>query len=317
MDPFNASLLREKFVIRTTKQTDSDDPPVQAMSNRLSLLFKDSKKDISEHLVVRAQNMHTCLRIGAHLARDFQEKGSLLRYRDSYDWSYSWRTATKGYERKWNPDCWGAIYHKGRILMAEGDGERHPFLDIIEQCDAHNKGDYEQAIVLAEKAFKQAGKNVRIQHESNIALIVSISAEKGKCGIIQRSPSRTTTFNFTAMPKGGRDVKISQCLNASAAYLEGIQLCFLIGMARQRLEKGLLEKYTDEHLKSEDASQKISRLNAALQQFENLLSVTYRPDRPNFSNLIDEAEDKAAVILESEVRKKLASGELDPEDWIE
>lgn len=316
MATFNATLLREKFVIRDVMPEKQDEAPVVALSNRLTLPLHNPYTGAQEDFVVRAQNMHSCVRLGARMAQDFQDFGPLLTRAPAYGWADAYEAITKGYEGRFNPNLWMAIYHKGRPVFENGAAERHPFLDVIEQCDARNKENYEKAVAVAEDAFKHAGKLVNITHEANVALLVSVGEDEGKCGIIVRGPNRTTTFSFTARRKPGRSVRPSSCLSASAAFLEGIQLAFQIGMIRQKIRYELVGKSSEEAHKSEDAAQKLYRLNGAITQFENMYEVRYRPEKPDFKNMVEEAEEFARKALAAEMERKIQSGEIDAEGWI-
>lgn len=316
MADFNATLLREKFVIKDVMPEKHDEKPIIALSNRLTLPLYDPRTDQRETLVIRAQNMHTAARLGARLSQDFIDQGPLLARATPYDWADAYDTITKGYESRFNPNIWAAIYHKGRILFEKGAAERHPFLDVIEQCDARNKEDYEKAVAVAEDAFKHAGKLVNIEHDANVALVINLNDDEGKCGIIVRGPSRTTTFSFTARKKAGRPVRPSSCLSASAAFLEGIQLAFQVGMIRQKIRYELVGKSSEEAHKGEDAAQKLYRLNAAITQFEGMYEVRYRPDKPDFKNMVEEAEEFGRKVLAAEVERKIQAGEINAEGWI-
>lgn len=315
---FNANLLREKFIITDVMPAGGRiAAPVIALSNRLAIPLRTPAGDVVEEtFIVRAQNMHTCARLAAQVAREFQENGPIIGRRKPVDWEFVYLSITKGYEKKWNPHRWVAVYHKGRPVFQHGEANRHPFLDIIEQCDARNKGDYDKAVTVAEDAFKQAGKTVVIEHDSNVALVLNISDDEGRCGVIVRGPNRTTTFNFTAHKKAGRDVKVSQCLSTAAAFLEGIQLAFLVGMVRQKLRYELISTASEEARQGDEASQKLGRLNGAVTQFENLFKVTYRPERPNFAEMIEDAESFARKILSAQIEQKIASGAGEGKDWI-
>ncbi|MGZ9109250.1 MAG: hypothetical protein ACXW4B_10590 [Micavibrio sp.] len=322
MKDFTTTLLREKFTIRDAfsekkaeRLRDQDSAPVIALSNRMVLPLT-GKDGVNENLVIRAQNMHTCARMAARIVQEFQDSGPILDRTKPFDWKFAWLSITKGYENKFNPGRWVAVYHKGRIIYEDGETQRHPFLDIIEQCEARNKESYEKAVAVAEDAFRQAGKIVTIEHDSNIALVVNFEPEEAKCGIIVRGPNKTMTFNFTAKPKGGRSVKISQCLSVSAAFLEGIQLAFQVGMIKQKQLYELIEPVSAEADRGREASQKLGRLNGAIQQFENLLDVTYRPERPDFSQMIDEAQVFAKQVLAAELERRIAAGEIDRGEWV-
>lgn len=317
MSEFHTSLLREKFVIRDAIPADmTDRQPIIALSNRLPLSLQSEDEETREEFIVRAQNMHTCARLAAQICRDFDEKGPLLDRKKPFDWKYAYLAITKGYEKKWNPDRWVAVYHKGRIIYEDGEKHRHPFLDIIEQCDAINKDNYEKSVKVAEDAFRQAGKLVTIEHDSNIALVMNITNAEGKCGVILRGPNHTTTFNFTAHPRGGREVHASQCLSVAAAFLEGIQLAFFVGMTQEKLHYELIGATSDEARRARDAGEKVARLNGAIQQFENMFKVTFRPDRPNLSAMIDDAKGFARTVLAKDIQKKITEGGADKKDWV-
>lgn len=317
MKDLNATLLREKFIIRDAiAKTGDAATPVIAMSNRMDFSLTNRDGDITEHFVVRAQNMHSCVRMVARIMQEFHENGPLLTRTQGFDWGFAWDSITRGYEDRFNAQRWVAVYQRGHILYQEGPGERHPFLDIIEQCEARNKGTYEQAVAVAEDAFKQAGKLVTIEHDSNIALVLNHTARESRCGIIARGPNRTTTFNFTAKPRPGRDIRPSQSLSIAAAFLEGIQLAFQIGVIRQKEDYELIEPGSIESQRGHEASQKIGRLNSAIQKFEDMAEVFYRPERPDFGSMIDDAVAFAKTTLASEVERRLSTGELDRGDWV-
>ena len=319
MPDFNATLLREKFVMTDTMPADLNDAaPVIALSNRLVLPLVSANGELSETYVVRAQNMHSCARFAAQLARDFQEGGPLLNRPKPFDWHAAWLAVTKGYEKTWNPGRWVCVYHRGRIVFEEGPGARHVLLDIIEQCDARGlkgvEGSYPKTLEVAQDAFRQAGKLITINYDSNIAMVLGIAGEEAKCGIIVRGPSRTTTFNMLVRKKAGRVSQASQCLTAAAAFLEGIQLAFTIGMTRQKLKYELIAPMTPDAKKADEAGGKLGRLNGAIQQMENLFDIQYRPDRPDFSRLINDAEEFAKRALRGELERRI--GEEGEEGWV-
>ncbi len=309
MDSFSTSLLREKFVIRDPMPV-SDEEPVVALSNRLVTPIPDSR----EKFVVRAQNMHSCIRMAARIVHSAQEEGPIMSRAKSFDWEESWKGVVEGYERKYNPNRWVAVYNEGKVVFSEG--AYHPFLDIIETCDLKSPQDYSHSISVAENAFKQAGKVVKIDHDANIALVVNIASELARCGIILRGADKTTTFNFTAKPSGGRKVKVSQCLTVSAAFLEGIQLAFQVGMGSEKRKYDLIETGSEDDKRITAGEKRLARLNSAVNQFEQMLDVSYRPERPNLFEMVDEAKEVAHKILAPQIQEKIESGEMDDSEWV-
>lgn len=309
--PFQASLMREKFTLRDLAGDLSDQPPIIALSNRIVLNLDNQSEQ--EVFVVRTQNMHSCVRLSAAIHKEFMDFGALMA-REKFNWDKLWQDVTKGFERDWNPEIWGCIYHNGKPVFSKG--KHHPFLDIIEKCDAKEKGDYEDSVIFAEKAFKQAGKSMKIEHDANIALILKIVPEEAKCGLIIRGANRTTTFNYTVKvhKRYNEPVRVATIMSVSAAFLEGIQLAFFVGMNNKKNELGLLEEYSDEYRKWKKSSQRLGSLNTAISQFEMKYEVNYRPDRPSFGEIIDDSEKFAAKILKPQIAEKV--GKPEDEDEI-
>ncbi|MEM9469204.1 MAG: hypothetical protein AAF988_03490 [Pseudomonadota bacterium] len=316
MKEFRTSLMREKFTITDLEAADPDlAEPIIALSNRIEVPLRSEDGIDSETFIVRTQNMHSCTRAAAAIVKEFLEIGSLANRPDGFNWERLWNDVVKGYEKEWNPNIWCAIYYKGKLVFEDGD--HHAFLDIIEKCDAANEGDYAQSVLFAETAFKQAGKTVKIDHDSNIALVMAIEEAKAKCGVIIRSATGTTTFNYTSEKKpNGRALPVQTVLTSAASFLEGVQLAFQVGLMKKKEEVGLIEPYSDDQKKLRRSTDRLGNLNRAINSFDSSFNVNYRPDRPNFSEMVNKAEDFALKILAPQIQEKIDSGELNEKDWI-
>lgn len=284
---FNTTLLREKFIIRDVLNAVSDESLV-ATSNRIAVNLTDARGITLETIIVRAQNMHLCIRMASKILQNFQRQGPLLAREISYNWDDTWQHIIGEHERKHNPDRWIAIFAKGQCLFKAG--QYHQFLDLIEKCDAANPENYDASVRLAEDAFSQIGKDVSVDYESNIGLVVFVENNQGRCGIILRNSERNATFNFKLESTAERPVSAVQCMNVCAAFLEGIQLSFVIGMANEKERLGVLLKSDPEWIKAASARRRLGSLNAEIRTFENTMPVFYRPERPEFGELVSEAE---------------------------
>lgn len=315
MADFRTSLLREKFTI--TEKANKKAAPVIALSNRIVVPLVSEDKIDNETFVIRTQNMHSCARLAAAVTKDFFERGTIANRAIPLAWNELWVDVIKGYERDWNENIWCAIYHKGRVIYE--DGERHPFLDIIEQCDAANKQDYAQSIAFAESAFSTAGKDVKIHHDSNVALITSCTPESAKCGIIVRAASGATTFNYTAVPnlRHNKPIWAHTTLTVAAAFLEGVQLAFQVGLLNKKHEYRMIERFSDEERKYKRAQNRLANLDRAIGTYEMQFNVTYRPDRPTFRDMVEKAEKIAVKILKPEIDKRISEGIISSSEWVE
>jgi hypothetical protein len=292
MFEFNTSLVREKFSIHDASVSLD---PVVALSNRIVVELTTSKGKLEETFVIRAHNMHSCVRMAARLIKSYETAGPIMNRPKAYDWDASWDAVVNDYEHRFNPQRWIAIYARGKPVYSAGD--HHIFLDVIEQCDARSDKGYEHAIPLAEDAFKQAGKIVRIAHDSNVALVVSIEKTSARLGVIMRGPYRTTTFTMTIAAKGVDSLNIPQCLAAAAAYLEGVQLAFLVGMNHEKIKLGIIERFSEEEKKTKEARSRLSRLAGEIANLESAYDVRYRPERPKFQHILMDAEKLAQKVL--------------------
>ncbi len=296
MKDFETSLLREKFVIKDVN-AKAGDKPVVALSNRLVLDLKNNKGDISESFVVRAHNMHLCARMGARILQTYMQRGPLLNRASEFEWEEAWKSITDGYEHSFNPARWIAIYNKGKSIFQAGD--RHPFLDLIEKCDTKRKsGQYDDSIPLAEAAFKQTGKEIDINYDGNVALAVHLTPDTAKLGIILRGADRTTTFSFTAHPRDKKPLSYAQCLSAAAAFLEGIQLAFMYGMNTEKIKIGMIDRHSREEKQTKEAGKRLQRLTSEISNFEAAAEVFYRPEKPEFHHIVNDAEKVAQKMLQ-------------------
>ncbi len=296
MADFGTSLLREKFSILDPEiKGRENNKPVIALSNRMVADMKSGDK-YHEEFVIRAHNMHSCTRMTALVLQSFYQGGPIMNRHTPFDWSASWDKIVNEYEYAYNPQRWIAVYHKGRIVFEAG--EHHMLLDVIEQCDARNTGQYDESVALAEDAFKQLGKTVTIDHDSNVALVVTFEDNECRVGVIMRGPDRTTTFNFKANGTKEKPLNTPQCLSGAAAFLEGIQLAFMVGMNNEKIRLGIIKRFSNEEKQTKEAKKRLSRLSAEVANMEAAHDVHYRPERPEFPHVIIDAEKLAQQILE-------------------
>ena len=304
MQDLHTSLLREKFIIHDPNAEQGNRKgPVVALSNRVVIeLRADDAPAPVEVFTVRAQNMHSAVRMGGKILQSFRQGGAILNRKAPYDWDAAWNSIVSDYEAIYNQQRWVSIYTKGRILFEKG--ERHPLLDVIEKCQALNKGPYDDAIPLAEDAFKKIGKVVKLEYDGNVALVVNLAPKEGRCGIILRGADKTTTFNFVAEARPKQSLNYTQVLSAAAAFLEGIQLAFMVGMNEEKLRRGLFDKNSSDEKQTREARRRLSRLNAEIANMESAFDVRYRPERPEFQRITMEAEKLAHKMLESAPPRK-------------
>lgn len=291
----NASLLRERFTIR---YKNSKAEQVTALGNRILLPLMSENGTVKERLIVRAHSMHMALRMAAVICQEFYKSGPLLNRHKPFDWQKVWHSLTADFERIYMPQTWISIYNNGRPVFSDGD--YHPFLDIVEQCDIKNREEYDRAVLIAEDIFKQAGKDVAIRHEATIGLVVGAFQDHARCGLILRAPRHTATFNFRIERK--KEEKSPEhepyhSLFLAADYLEAIQLAVTTGFIQSREDQGLIRATSPEAKRARSSYRRIGRLTQSVNFYEDRFLVRYRPERPDFLQILEDAR-----LLETETR---------------
>lgn len=292
----NTSLLREKFIINEVLNDDSAKKlHLTARSNRLPVTLStgDNKPEI---FIIRTSHMHTCIRMAGAILNEFHTHGPIMSRNPPLKWDLLWEERVlNGYERLHTPDAWCCIYNNGQKVFSYG--QQHSFLDIIEKCDAVSGTSYDKAITLAEDSFRKAGKHVKIHYDSNIALVVAMDEKQARSGMVLRSLERSTTFNFYVTAAEKVPIEPAQIMYISAAFLEGVQLAYMVGYNLEKMRVGLLEAYSEEHKKVKNAQQRLIKLDQEITAFNNIHSMRYRPERPNFNAIVNSTEKIAATIV--------------------
>ena len=277
MEEFNASLVREKIIFvddGMDPEIDGDGGPTVIRSNRMFLKLTDKKT--TEKVVVRAQNMHTTLRLASKAMFSYYKNGLFLPRPDPYDWEATWEAIIPNYEKDFNPNIWAAVYINGQSVFKTTTS---PFVDVVEKCALLTVDNYDATMEVTESALKQIGKAMRINHSSNVAAVFNDSEGQMHCGIIHRADGKDTTFSF--LVGGGADHnRITQSISIAAAFLEAINLRFVTKALQLKLRGGTIEY--DENRRLRSAMGRLVSLNKGILSFEETYEVKYRPEKPDF-----------------------------------
>ncbi len=277
MEDFNTSLVREKIIFTSGgvgEETEKE--PVVIRSNRIFLRLGQTGD--TEKIVIRAQNMHTTLRIAAKILHTYYNGGPLLSRGEPLDWEGLWDSARSGYEKEFNPQLWCALYINGKSVFKTMTS---PFVDVIEKCALLTLDNYDTTMGVTESALKQIGHAMRINHNSNVAAVFTDNGDSMRCGIIHRTDKKDVAFNFTAV-NGQQQTRIVQSFGATAAYLEAFNLRFLIHMLRNKIRMGEAKTVSPENSQIRAAITRQGAINRAILSFEEVYDVKYRPAKPDF-----------------------------------
>lgn len=305
---FSTTLLREKFIIRDTKVDGGE--PLVALSNRMVITLLDQRGKVSETFIIRSQVMHTCIRMSAKIIQTYMRSGPIMVRDEKYDFAEAWHDIIQDHERQFNNQIWVAVYNAGKLIF--NSNAHHAFLDIIENCESRNTtGNYDTSVFLAEEIFAAKGKAVSIEHQADTGMVLDVKKERARCGLILRSPTKRTNFNYIAEVKESETpLNPAQCLTIAAAFLEGIHLGFIIGRANERLRLNEISRYGEDDKKADSARRRLARLNAEIKTFEKHYEVNYRPERPEFPQVVIEAEKFTHDMWEMDQARKAREAAL-------
>lgn len=332
MKKFSAILTREKFALHPhpsansqsnghagdqagSLSSDPDNEASTAMGNRLSIQLQSKKNDEMVEYIIRAQNMHTCLRIGAHVAYHHYEHGNIpTTGRNRFEWRFIYKSVTEIYEQKWNPDIWAVVYQNGRPTFKAGEAYPH-FLDVIEMCSAYDQVDYSCVIKTVEDMFERAKKPTRVEYDQESILKLSGDNLEARLNIARRGPNGKEVVKSQIRRQNSRDVRVSPCLTAAAAIIEAYQLGFFVAKVNELMHHEMLTLSNPEAVQGDHASRRIIRLEEALDEFEEMYAVAYLPQKPNFEHFSKDVAthfDKLYADKKEERKKSLTEAESPP-----
>lgn len=306
---FNTTLLRERFVI---SDTSGQEEMIVALSNRIVLPLYDKFGAIAETFIIRAHTMAISTSLAAQIAKSYEKLGPIATRQKKFNWDKCWGFVNDQYEQNYNPKAWCAIYHDGKKIFSTN--EYHILLDLIEQFENKNKQKYEKSLEMAEQALKDAGQSVKISYDSNVALIIKCEKKVSRVGIVIRSPKRTNTFNLTAKQKTtDHPLSPSACLQVASSFLDAIQLSYVIGSLNERIKRGMSSWRTNDDKQRADAHRKLHMMESLVTAFIGGYDVNFRPERPEFHLLIEDAALQTKEYLD-EIEKQ---NEDENEEYIQ
>jgi hypothetical protein len=244
------SLLREKFVIRET--TDKSSLFV-ANGNRMKIDVPGVKHPI----VIRAHSMHMTLRLASKITEIYEWTKTVEKITETFDWEKMWMDQIEGFEEKYTPHTWVAVYHAGQMIYSYND--HHIFFDILENCEHKNSQSskkYDQSILMTQKAFEQMGRTVMIEQESHMGFVLDVT----------------------------------DSIMMASDFIETVNLSVQGGFMRKRIEKGKIRNGSDDMKRFKAFQTRCSSLQFSINQMESKYNIKYRPEKPDFKGI----EDKCA-----------------------
>ena len=313
MKDFSAQLTREKFLFHTKEEDTADIESLQkAMGNRLEISLYSREGGKKQRYIIRAQNMHICLRIGAHVAYHIYKFGSLTSQGGKqFDWPFIFDALTEVYEKKWNPYIWAAIYCNGKCLFKSGKQDQS-LLEIVEKCMAyHDDIPYSSVVHAVEDMFRKAGTPVEIDYSGEPVINLSGTKQRARINLLKRAPTDKEVIKIEIKTKRRRNIGLASCLGASAAILEAFQLGFFAARVNEQVTHKKKNFNDKEVLQGDHAARRIANMKNVLRDFESEYLVNYSPRAPCFEGFSGEVSAFFDSFYQQERKKRADSETLD------
>lgn len=276
--PFEISMIREKMIILEENPPPDREEITVLRSNRAGLELKIPKLG-TEFLTIRGQNMHCTLRMTARVLQQHYRDGALVSGKYVFNgWDELWDQCLTKYEREHNPDNWITVFGNGKVMYTT---QPSIYMEVLEKCDHVNKGNYDAAVEFAEKALKEIGRPVKIEHDATLAVIITESAKEVKSSIIQRAGGADTTFSFLTSGGASAEERLVRSIFMAASWLEGINLGFFIADIKDRMNAKEVRQKSEEGERMNAAIKRRNSIVREVDRFEQSFTVRYRPDRPD------------------------------------
>ncbi|NKD78147.1 hypothetical protein HEQ60_10300 [Haematospirillum sp. H1815] len=277
------TLYREKSTVHRfdfSGEHRDEDAIFQVRSNRVSLVLKSGP--VTEHVIIRGQNIPTTLRMTALVVEQFNRNPALFTedHTTSFDWAEHWKSRVSSYERQFMEESWISIYHEGGTLFSTNPSAH---IDEIERIALG--GDINDShIKKVSQSIVGAIEDVVTQHDSQTAVVFTPFKEYHRAAILERRGGRTGSFATSAYhpPKPGRPVRYSGFINFCADAIEALNLKVFLERVKQMVEENKSYSGAITAVQVAAAMARKRDLMQFIQSYERANKVVYRPERPEF-----------------------------------
>jgi hypothetical protein len=277
MKEFSTSLVREK--IEFTDAGKESATPAVVRSNRIFLRLPSFEQPgIFDKVVIRTQTMPTALRLASRAMYSYFHNGLFSTRAESYDWEMQWEGCLSGYDRAYTPDLWAAVYVNGHSAFKT---LHSPFVDIVEKCALLHIDNYDVSMGTTEELLSRLGMPLKVSHASVVAAVFNDMGPETSCGIIQRIDGQDATFSFMASG-GDMGRRIVQSLGIAGAFIESVNLQRVMQITREKIRLREVAKASPEATRLRAATARMTAIDKAINSFEDIYSVKYRPAKPDF-----------------------------------
>jgi hypothetical protein len=278
------TLYREKSVVYRFMELSDDDaaqdePVLDIRSNRITMPVKTKISTVA--VVVRGQNIPSTMRMSAVVMDEIRRDANVLRDGASTDWYSLWRRRVSKYENDYNPANWVSIHIGGEQIYSSREDNA-----AVKEIESLAGGDEITDSIVMEAAQNVLGAldDFAVEHDSQTAFVLSPGPEFHRGSILERRDRKTGAFSMSVRhPTPQNPVRLSHFLNMNADLMELLTLKSFLDRVQEMAIDNVLTKSNITPTQIQGARARRQALIEAIEQFEKVNKVIYRPDRPNFN----------------------------------
>jgi hypothetical protein len=278
------TLFREKSVVYRFIDTNDDEGPreqpvMELRSNRVTIPVKTKLSTVS--VVVRGQNIPGSMRMTGIALDEIRRDANVLVDGGGADWHGAWERKVSKYERDYNPQNWASVHVGGDQLFSSRDDNKA--IQEIESLALATEVTDDMVIEAASNVLG-ALDDYAVEHDSQTAFVMVPGAQYHRASILERRDRKTGAFSMSAFhPSPQQPVRLSYFMGFCADMMEILTLKSFLERVQEMAADGSLGKSSITPTQVQGARLRRKELQNAIEDFEKVTKLAYRPDRPNLT----------------------------------
>jgi hypothetical protein len=278
------TLYREKsvvyrFVELEEDESPHDEPVLQIRSNRITIPAKTKISTVA--VAVRGQNITGTMRMAASVLDEIRRDANLLVGGGNVDWDSQWRRRMSKYELDFNPANWVSVHIAGNQVFSSR--EDNAAVQTIESlCPGEEVTD--SVILETAQNVLSALDDFAVEHDSQTAFVLSPGAQYHRGSILERRDRKTGAVSISVHhPTPQSPVRLSHFFAFCADVIEVMTHKSFLDRVQEMAAANTLTKsgISPTHVAATRTRRK--DLIQAIENFEQVNRVVYRPERPHFA----------------------------------
>ena len=277
------TLYREKSAVHKFMELNDDanddaEPVLSLRSNRVTIPVKTQMSNVM--VVVRGQNIPSTMRMTSVVVDELRRDSSVLHEAAEFDWDSMWRRKVSKYEADNNPDNWVSLHVGGELAYASQEG-----LEAIAEVELLADQDDVTESIIMEAASNVLGalEDLAVEHDSQTAFVFTPFPAYHRAAILERRDRRTGSFAVAVYhPTPQRPVRLSHFISFCADMTEALTHKSFLDRIQDIAADNVAEVSNVKPAFLQATRNRKRDLLDAIETFEDVNKVVYRPERPSF-----------------------------------